>query len=179
MYLSIYTCHICSQEHRNSKTIVFFPLIHHHFAPEDFLLFAHCTVWLFKCRLFASEKEWHIWCILGVNLFVKKHSQIPILLNKEEQVPHSEIPRHASWPKKNCPVSSFQGYNETFSSGLPFFSWQIIPFWRKTCQWLSQRMIEFLWMTTNHNFWGNAEYIYVGTFTAKCFATPDNQCNYR
>lgn len=71
MYFSIYTCHICFQEHRNSKTIVFFPLIHHHFASEEFLRFTHCTVWLLKRGLFASEKEWHIWCILGVNLFVK------------------------------------------------------------------------------------------------------------
>lgn len=33
----------------------------------------------------------------------------------------------------------------------PIFSWKISPVWWKTCQWLSQRMIEFLWMTINHN----------------------------
>lgn len=44
----------------------------HPFAPKEFLLFACCTMWFFKCGLFASQKEWHIWYILGLNLFVRK-----------------------------------------------------------------------------------------------------------
>lgn len=50
----------------------------------------------------------------------KKHSPIPIFLNKELQVPHSN-PLTCQLAKEDLSFSSFQGYNETCFSSLLFF----------------------------------------------------------